>query len=252
MKNIEVFYQNRGIDLKNMNHPISKMIYEIPFKTKIEQESNKFFLKKLGNALLDIKSYNKTIYKKYVSRIATCFDNDSIYGHIFEIMQCAHFIRVAQDKNFTFKFGDANKFEPDFFFNNFGFEITSCRFTDESKNFDPGEKLLSAFRKKNKKKYISNKTGLLIDITNISERAYGKSVSMSLEHVAEIIKEELQFGMVICFTEWIEERTLNSALICSAVIFSNDCDPELKTMIETFFFKNNNISGSSNYLSKNR
>lgn len=252
MKSIEVFYQNRGIDLKNMKHPISKMIYETPLKTKAEQESSKFFLKKLGNALVDIKSFNKSIYRKYISRIVTCLDNDSIYGHIFEIMQCAHFIRVAKDKNFTFKFGDANKFEPDFFFNNFGFEITSCRFTDKSENFEPAEKLLNTFKKKNKKKYISNKTGLLIDITNISEKAYEKPVSMSLEQVCEIIKKESQFGMVLCFTEWIDKLTLNSTLICSADIFSDNCDPELKNMIETYFFKKNNIIGGTNFLSKNK
>lgn len=187
-----------------------------------------------------------------MNRLITCFDHNSIFGHIFEIMQCAHFIRLAQNNDFSFKLGDANKFEPDFIFNNFGFEITSCRFADESENFDPGEKLLSAFRKKNKKKYISNKTGLLIDVTNISERAYGKAVTMSLKQVSEIIKSESNFGMVLFFTEWIDEETLNSTLICSADIFTEDCNPELKNMIETYFFQKNNIGNRPNFLSKDR
>lgn len=238
--------------MEDLRHPISNIINEIPTKSKIQQESTKLYLKALGLALMDIKEYDKKIYKKYSGRIKTCSDNESIYGHIFEIVQCSHFIDVSKKENLSFKFGDANKNEPDFIFNNFGFEITTSRFSDDSNNFEPGEKLLKAFRKKNKKKYVNNQTALLIDITNISERAFGKSVSMSLEQFSEIVKSESKFGVVLCFTEWVDKKTLDTALITSAIIFSNNCNVELKTMIETVFFKENNIAESENYLSKNK
>lgn len=252
MKHLQSYYKRIGIDLENLKHPISRMINEIPAKSKIQQESAKLYLKVLGLALIDIREYDKKIYKKYSSRIKTCYDNESIYGHIFEIVQCSHFIAVSKKEKLSFNFGDANKNEPDFIFNNFGFEITSSRFSDESDNFEPGEKLLTVFRKKNKKKYVNKETALLVDITNISERAFGKSVSMSLEQLCKIVKDETKFGVVLCFTEWVDKESLNTALITSAVIFSDNCNAELKTMIETVFFKENNIAERESYLSKNK
>lgn len=250
MKAVETYYRSLGIDLTDLNHPISKLISEIPSRTKIQQDSTKLYLQVLGLALMDIKEYDKKIYKIYANRIRKD-RGESIYGHIFEIVQCAHFIQVAKENNLTFKFGDDKKGEPDFIFNNFGFEITTSRFSDDSSNFEPGNKLLRSFRKKNKKLYKNTSTALLIDITNISERAFGKSVSMSLEQFSEIVKTESKFGVVLCFTEWVEEKTLNTKLITSAIIFSDDCNTDLKTMIETKFFKKNNISGET-YLSRNK
>ena len=252
MKHIETYYKNIGINLEDLEHPISHIINEIPTKTQIQQESTKLYLKVLGLALIDIKGYDKKIYKKYSERIKKCKDREAIYGHIFEIVQCSHFIGVSKKENLSFKFGDANKNEPDFILNNFGFEITTSRFSDDSENFEPGQKLLTAFRKKNKKLYVNNDTALLIDITNISERAFGKSVSMSLEEFCNIVKVESKFGVVLCFTEWVDKQTLNTALITSAIIFSDNCNAELKSMIETVFFKPNNIGKEDNYLSKNK
>lgn len=252
MEHIRSYYKSIGIDLKDLKHPISNIINEIPNKSKTQQESTKLYLKVLGLALMHIREYDKRIYKKYSSRIKTCFNNESIYGHIFEIVQCSHFIDVSKKENLSFKFGDANKNEPDLIFNNFGFEITTSRFSNDSDNFEPGEKLLKAFRKKNKKEYVNNQTALLIDITNISEKAFGKPVSMSLDQFCKIITDESKFGVIICFTEWVDKETLNTSLITSATIFSNDCNTELKTMIETVFFKENKIAERENYLSKNK
>jgi hypothetical protein len=252
MEYIQSYYKNIGINLEDLEHPISRMINEIPTKTKIQQESSKLYLKVLGLALIDIKEYDKKIYRKYRDRIKKCRNDESIYGHIFEIVQCSHFIDVSKKKNLSFKFGDANKNEPDFIFNNFGFEITTSRFSEDSKNFEPGQKLLTAFRKKNKKLYVNNETALLIDITNISKRAFGKPISMSLEEFSKIVKEESKFGVVLCFTEWVDNETLDTALITSAIIFSTNCNTELKTMIETVFFKENNIGKRDNHLSKNK
>lgn len=252
MEYIQSFYKNIGIDLEDLEHPISQMINKIPTQGKIQQKSSKLYLKVLGLALMDIKDYDKKIYRKYSDRIKKCKDDEAIYGHIFEIVQCSHFIEVSKKENLTFKFGDANKNEPDFIFNNFGFEITTSRFSDNSENFEPGQKLLTAFRKKNKKLYVNNNTALLIDITNISERAFGKLVSMSLEQFCKIVMEESKFGVVLCFTEWVDKQTLDTALITSAIIYSDNCNSELRTMIETVFFKENNIDKSDNYLSKNK
>lgn len=250
MKTVETYYRNLGIDLDDLNHPISKLIKYIPSKTEIQQTNTKLYLQVLALALMDIKHYDKKIYKIYANKIKKV-RGESIYGHIFEIVQCTHFIQVSKENNLIFKFGDVKKGEPDFIFNNFGFEITTSRFPDDSSNFEPGNKLLRSFRKKNKKLYKNTSTALLIDITNISERAFGKSVTMSLEQFSEIVKTESKFGVVLCFTEWVEEKTLNTALITSAAIFSDDCNPDLKTMIETIFFKKNNISGKT-YLSQNK
>ena len=252
MEYIKSYYISIGLNLEDLEHPISRMINEIPTKTKILQESSKLYLKVLGLALMDIREYDKKIYKKYISRIKTCYDNESIYGHIFEIVQCSHFIDVSKKEKLYFKFGDANKNEPDFILNNSGFEITSSRFSNKSDNYEPGEKLLTVCRKKNKKRYANNETALLIDITNISERAFGKSVSMSLEQLCQIVKDETKFGVVLCFTEWVDKETLDTSLITSATIFSDNCNTELKIMIETFFFKENNIAEKENYLSKNK
>lgn len=251
MQNLQLYYRSLGINLEDLKHPISKILNEIPTKTIVEQASSKLNLIVLALALMNIKEHDKKIYRKYSDRIKKCL-NESIYGHIFEIVQCSHFIDVSKRENLPFKFGDANKFEPDIIFNNFGFEITTSRFSDDSESYDPGKKLLSSFRKKNKKLYVNNDTALLIDITNISERAFGKSVSMSLEQFRKIITDESNFGVVLCFTEWVEEETLNTTLITSAVVFSKNCNPNLKTMIETIFFKENNIDQKVNYLSKNK
>jgi hypothetical protein len=252
MEHLRLYYKSIGINLDDLKHPISSIINGISTKNEIQQESTKLYLKVLGLALMDIREYDKKIYKKYSRRIKTCFEKESIYGHIFEIIQCSHFIDVSKKENLSFKFGDANKNEPDFIFNDFGFEITTSRFSDESDNFEPAEKLLTAFRKKNKKHYVNNETALLIDITNISERAFGKSVSMSLKELCKIVNEESRFGVVLCFTEWVDKETLNTALVTSSIIFSDDCNPNLKTMIETVFFKKNNITAGENYLSKNK
>ena len=75
---------------------------------------------------------------------------------------------------------------------------------------------------------------------------------MSLEQLCKIVKDETKFGVVLCFTEWVDKESLNTALITSAVIFSDNCNAELKTMIETVFFKENNIAERESYLSKNK
>lgn len=251
MKDVQAYYSNFGINLDDLEHPISKLINDIPSKNINEQNSSKLYLQVLALALMDIKDYDKKIYKTYSNRIKKD-KGESIYGHIFEIVQCAHFIQTSKKENLTFKFGDEKKFDPDFIFNNFGFEITSSRFSDDSLNFDPSNKLLHSFRKKNRKKYVNFDTALLIDITNISERAIGKIVSMSLEQFCEIVKMESKFGVVICFTEWVNKDTSNTTLITSAAIFSDNCNKQLKIMLETIFFKENNIENQSNYLSKNK
>jgi hypothetical protein len=248
MKYITAYYTNLGIDLNDLDHPISKLIHEHPSKTHVQQQSIKLQLKSLGLALMDIREYSKSVYKKYAGRIKKT-KNESIYGHIFEIMQCAHFIQMSKNSNLAFKFGDANKEEPDLIFNNFGFEITSSRFSDNSQNFDPSGKLFYAFRKKNGKAYIGNRTALLIDITNVSQRAFGRPVSMSLQQFEETICGESKFGAVVFLSEWINSNTLDVTLKVSEHIFSNDCDPELKSMILSLFFRDDNTKGCNMFLS---
>lgn len=251
MEKIKTFYKNLGIDFTNLNHPISKMINSVALKSQTEQENLKHYLRVLALSLVDIKEHDKKIYKKYANKIKTA-NNNNIYGHIFEIVQCSHFIDVCKKENLIFKFGNANDGQPDFLIDNLGFEITSSRFSDDSPKFDPGNKLLQSFRKKNKKSYISSSTALLIDITNISQKAFGKEVSMSLNQFCEIVKLESKFGVVLLFTEWVDENTGNTALITSGIIFSEDCNEQLKSIIENIFFQVNNIEQNKNYLSKNK
>ena len=247
MKYITAYYTNLGINLNDLDHPISKMIHGLPSRTEVQQQSIILQLKSLGLALMDIRGHSKSVYKKYTGRIIKT-KNEAIYGHIFEIMQCAHFIQMSKDNQLPFKFGDANKKEPDLVFNNFGFEITSSRFSDNSSNFDPAAKLFYAFGKKNSKAYIGGNTALLIDITNVSQRAYGRQVAMSLKQFAEKIRAESKFGAVIFLSEWIDSTTLDVTLKVSEHIFSEDCNPELKSMIPSLFCRDDN-TGNGMFLS---
>jgi hypothetical protein len=240
MTTIEIFYSNLGFNLKDLSHPISKIINELESKNELGKKLDEFFLKSLGLALVDIKEFDKKVYKIYLQRIKT--QPDSFFGHVFEIMQFQHFVKVSKYKNLDLKFGNANKNEPDFFFNNFGFEVATRRLEVSLENEKPASKLLTTFNEKNDKPYANENTVLLIDMTNVSEKAISKSVKMSLIEFNEIIEKETKFGCVIFFTEWIEEISMTRVLIASSVVFSKTCNADLKKMLENIFFHDNEFS----------
>ncbi|MCH7827651.1 MAG: hypothetical protein IIC75_06750 [Bacteroidetes bacterium] len=151
MKNILKYYKETlEIDLSDLTHPISAKINSIPYSSKIDQKVKEHHLRIFGLSLMDIKDYDENIYDFYLKRIVKNSDI-SIHGHIFEINQCAHFIRTSSEYKLQFKFGDANQNEPDFLVENIGFEITSIRFSENSDKSNPGRKLLKKFIDKNKK-----------------------------------------------------------------------------------------------------
>ncbi|MDP3359533.1 MAG: hypothetical protein Q8S41_09310 [Lutibacter sp.] len=240
MKNIFYYYKETlGIDLSDLSHPISSKINSIPFSTLIDQKVKKHHLITFGHSLIDIKVYDKKIYNFYIKRIARNSDI-SINGHIFEINQCAHFIRTAKKNNLKFNFGDANQNEPDFIVENIGFEITSIRYSEKGNMSNPGRKLLKKFNEKNKKEYAAKNVVLIIDINQPTFYTIkdGKSVTPTFEEVREIIKNEAKFGLVLYFMEWIEN--INDNFFFKGTVYpdySENCSAELKTLMEQYFFK---------------
>jgi hypothetical protein len=240
MKHIFEYYLNElGIDLTDLSHPISKKINSISEVSEKERKIKKHHLRVLSLSLIDIKNYNENIYETYLKKIINNRDI-SIHGHIFEIKQCAHFIETCQNENLEFKFGDANLKEPDFIVNNCGFEITSIRFSEETSEINPGNKLLNTFRKKNSKKYANSNCALIIDISEATYQTFEKNhpVSMSLEDVKEIMRKEMNFGVILCFIEWTElfGDNINFKGIVYPV-YSENCTKELKEIIEDKFIK---------------
>jgi hypothetical protein len=256
VKHIIEYYKNGlGIDLTDLSHPISKKISSISEVSEQEKIIKKHHLKILGLALIYIKNYNENIYKTYLKRIVNNKDI-SIHGHIFEIKQCAHFIETCKNEKLEFKFGNANLNEPDFIINNCGFEITSIRFSEETVDINPGNKLLNTFRNKNVKKYANSSTSLVIDISEATYQTFEKKipVSLSLNDVKEIMKKEMNFGAILCLIDWIEKKDNKFKSNCIVYeVYSDNCQKELKDIIENKFTKgrmdfekNNEIFISSN------
>lgn len=240
MNYIVQYYKNElGIDLTDLSHPISKKINSISEVSEKEKEIKKHHLRVLGLALIDIKNYDEDIYKTYLKRIINNKDI-SIHGHIFEIKECAHFIETCKNEKLEFKFGDANLKEPDFIVNNCGFEITSIRFSEETNEINPGNKLLNTFRNKNSKKYANTNTALIIDISEATYQTFEKSipVSISLNDVKEIMKKEMKFGVILCLIEWTEMNGDNINFKGTVYpVYSENCTKELREIIEDKFIK---------------
>lgn len=255
MKNIIEYYKNvLRIDLTDLSHPLSFKINTILEFSDIGREIKKHQLRTLGLALMLIKDYEENIYNTYLKRIVNNKDI-SIHGHIFEIKECAHFIETCINENLDFKFGNANLKQPDFIINNCGFEITSIRFLKSTNELNPGNKLLNTFRNKNAKKYATSNTALIIDISEATYQTFEKNipVPMSLNEVKEIMKKEMNFGVVLCLIEWIENKD-NKISFKGTVypVYSENCTNELKEIIENKFIKGqvNEFKGET-FLSSN-
>lgn len=240
MKYILKYYRNElGIDLTDLSHPISKKINSLWEISERERKIKKHHLRVLGLGLICIKNFNENIYKTYLKRIINNKDI-SIHGHIFEIKECAHFIETCQNENLEFKFGNANLKEPDFIVNNCGFEITSIRFSEETSEINPGNKLLNTFRSKNSKKYANSNCALIIDISEATYQTFEKNhpVSMSLEDTKEIMKKEMNFGVILCLIEWTEMNGDNINFKGTVYpVYSENCTKELKEIIDDKFIK---------------
>ncbi|ARV15420.1 hypothetical protein [Polaribacter sp. SA4-12] len=242
MKKILKYYKETlKIDLSDLTHPISVKINSIPYSSKIDQKVKKHHLRIFGLSLMDIKDYDDNIYDFYLKRIVNNSDI-SIHGHIFEINQCAHFIRTSSENKLEFKFGDANQNEPDFIVENIGFEITSIRFLESSDKSNPGRKLLNKFINKNKKEYANENTVLIIDINQPSYHTIKKEkrVAPTLDEVREIIKKESKFGLVLYFMEWIDNDNDNDNLLFKGTTYSDyseNCTTELKSLMEKHIYK---------------
>lgn len=254
MEKIIKYYKDiLGIDLNDSQHPISSKINSIESSSEIDKKIKEHHLRILGLSLMCIKEYDENIYNYYIKRIVNNTDI-SIHGHIFEINQCAHFIRTSQENELNFKFGEPNLNEPDFIINHCGFEITSSRFANYSTNANPGIKLLGKFREKNRKKYADTNCALIIDINQMSYHTIknGQPVTPTFEEVREIIIKESKFGLVLFFVEWIKKE--NNNFLFKGTVYSDynkNCKPDLKEMIQQkFITKQKKIKGKL-YLSSN-
>ncbi|MGW1456494.1 hypothetical protein ACWBC2_16025 [Salegentibacter agarivorans] len=254
MKDIITYFKvYLGIDLNNPDHPIAQKINSIPISDPTDQKIKEHHLRILGLSLMDIKDNDAEAYEYYLKKIVNNTDI-SIHGHIFELTQCAHFIKISKENNLEFKLGDPNLDEPDFIVNGFGFETTSSRFSKSSKKNNPGLKLLGKFREKNKKKYAQKDCVLLIDINQMSYHTLKnqKPVKPTITEVREIIKKDSNFGIVLNFVEWIEKKDDN--LHFKGMVYSDygsECDSNLKKMMETYFIKGNHDFGDKLMMSPN-
>ena len=237
MKSIVAYYKDRlGIDLENLNHPLSAKIHSAFSKSGLDKKVNEFHLKHLGLSLFDILDFDKSIYNFYIKKIVNNAQI-GVLGYIFEIIQCAHLINTSKKENLTFIFGDHNKKEADFIINGCGFEITSCIFSDESDKTKPGKKLLEAFRKKNNKGYANNDCVLIIEMSQITYHALANpKIDMSFNEVMEIIEKDSKFGLVICIVEWVDNAGDNIQ-VTAYQIYSEKCSSTLKELIENKFIK---------------
>lgn len=254
MEKIIIYYRDfLGIDLNDGTHPIVQKINSIQSSSTKEREIKEHHLRTLGLALMDIKEYDKSIYNYYTKRIINNSDI-SIHGHIFEVNQCAHFARIAKEKKLNFIFGDPNLNQPDFIIEKNGFEITSSRFANYNEDSNPGIKLLRKFREKNRKAYADIDCALLIDINQMSYHAMknGKPVSPTFKKVRETVRKESKFGLVMYFVEWIENQNGNLHFKGTVYTdFNQDCQPELKKMMERYFISGSHTFGDEIIMSAN-
>ncbi len=253
MEKIIIYYKEvLGIDLTDLQHPITEKIDSLPSSSEIDQKIKEHHLRTLGLSLMDIKEYDEKIYEYYLKRIVNNKDI-SVHGHFFEINQCAHFIRVSQEKHLDFEFGDANNDEPDFIVNKFGFEITSSRFSEESNKTNPGRKLLAKFREKNRNLYADNNCVLLIDINQMSYHTLknGNPVSPTFEEVRETVKNESNFGLVIFLMEWIEKTDTINFKGTAYTEYNENCNSDLELMMKEKFIPEKNTFDGQILISPN-
>lgn len=204
MEKITAFYGLiLQIDLKNLNHPISRLIEIAKTTTGIEEKQVKQKLRTIGLALMTIKDYDLNIYNFYLKKTVKNADF-SLNGWIFEIIQCANLIKISKDSGMDFKFGDSNKKEPDFIIEGCGIECTSIRFPKESEKNNTEFKLLSKFREKNGKEYATNNSILIIEITQPTHFANqgNHRPNKNFNNILKIISNESKFGIVLCYVEY--------------------------------------------------
>lgn len=82
MDKIIIFYELLGIDLNNLNHPISKLISLALKASGIDEIQIKQKLRMLGLALMDIKDYDENIFDYYTKKTQRNADF-SLNGYIF-------------------------------------------------------------------------------------------------------------------------------------------------------------------------
>lgn len=233
MEKITVYYESiLGIDLNNLNHPISKLIFLAKKTTGIEEKQIKQKLRIIGLALMNIKDYDQNIYNFYIKKTVKNADF-SLNGWIFEIIQCANLIKTSQEKKMQFKFGDSNKKEPDFIIDGCGVEITSVRFPEESQKNNADTKLLSKFREKNEKDYAKGNSLLLIEITQTTHFANqgNHKPNAQFSDILQVIANESKFGIVLCYVEYTvpyENNIHFKGTVYSA--YGKDCSENVKTL----------------------
>lgn len=235
MEKITAYYHSiLGVDLKNLAHPISNLIFRANRTTGIEQKQIKQKLRMIGLALMEIKDYDLRIYNFYIKKTVNNADF-SLNGWIFEIIQCANLIKTSDENKLQFKFGDSNKKEPDFIIDGCGIEITSIRFPEESQKNNADSKLLSKFREKNRKDYANSNSLLLIEITQTVHfgNRNNHRPNVKFNNLLKVIGEESKFGIVLCYVEYTVPHKDN--IHFKGTVYpahGKDCTENIKTLLQ--------------------
>ena len=252
MEKITIYYKSLGIDLNNLNHPISKLITLAKSTTGIEQKQIEQKLRLIGLALMDIKDFDQNIYDFYIKKTVKNA-NFSLNGYIFEIIQCANLISSAIEKKMQFKFGEHNRKEPDFIIDGCGVELTSIRFSEESEKNNTDFKLLKKFRKKNVKDYANSNSLLLIEITqpmHFANQDRHKPID-EFNNILQKISNESNFGIVLCYIEYTvptEDNLHFKGTVYTA--YGKDCSENVKTLFQKITKGESNTFDGTHSISK--
>ena len=234
MENIIAYYQSLGIDLNNLNHPISKLISTAKDTNEIEKKQIEQKLRLIGLALMDIKSYDQNIYNFYIKKTVNNADF-SLNGFIFEIIQCANLISTEKKKKMEFIFGDHNKKEPDFIIDGCGIELTSIRFPEESQKNNADTKLINKFREKNSKDYANSNSILLIEVTQTIHYANQDrhKPNSEFDSILKNIGTESKFGIVLCYVEYTVPNEDSLQFKGTVYIaYGKECTENVKTLFQ--------------------
>lgn len=234
MDKIIPYYESLGIDLHDLKHPISQLIYLAEKTSGIEKKQIKQKLRMIGLALMDIQDYDQNIYIFYIKKTVKNADF-SLNGYIFEIIQCANLIKTIIDKKMEFKFGNHMKNEPDFIVDGCGIELTSIRFSEKSEKSNTDSKLLSKFRQKNGKDYANSNSLLLIEITQAVHFANQSphQPNIQFNDILKTISNESKFGIVLCYVEYTVP-TENNLHFKGTVYpaYGKTCSQNVKTLFQ--------------------
>lgn len=197
-KKYNEFLKKIGIDLSDLNHPISKE-FCLMLKSK-DKNIIRCYENLLKNMIIDIlliKQHSLTDYIYYINKLKK--KDISFWGERFEICWYAALLHRIKTPIDNIRRGKAG-IEADFVFEldneSFEIETTSLTFSQKSKKSDPIAKIISSINTKEKMQYATKNCMLVIDISNLM--FYRKILNNFRSTIADISKEiDSKFGAII-------------------------------------------------------